>query len=166
MVNQCIDMSYLTQNTYDHFTIMMTLWKFSPFTFLVGLFFYIVEIGRGSTIPASRFWAYFRLLLLSITCSLVFLMGYGLICDVLDANIVNAQIQLNVSPVYDSSYPRFLCIQAVYLLSSVIGWVGTLLFMIFPLTSQTDFLVWGEFSKSDLENNAGEYVTQFQNSQF
>jgi hypothetical protein len=166
VVNQCIDLQMMSQVTVDHFSTMLLLWKFSPFAFLVGLFFFVVETGRGSEgLTAQRFYAYERLLIMGITASLIMLMAYGLICDVLDSAIIAANVRNNLSPVYDSSFARFMCIQGIYILASLIGYVSAGLFMIHPLTRQTDYLIWNDFSSMP-GNQPQDFVTNYQNDQF
>lgn len=165
IINQQIDAGMLTADTVEGLQAMLYLWAWAPIAFLIGTILYYYERAKGTDLAASAFFEYEALLIIAITSSLYLTWAYGMSADQLFYYLESNPITSNVLIQFDTSEMRATLIDLMYVALTVPGYLGTLLFMIFPITKQTDttwFLGSGEEEVAQSE----EAVTQFSPQQF
>jgi hypothetical protein len=144
-------------DTFNDLNIAVNIWKFAPIAFLCGLILWMFERAKGTNISAGLFYIYESVLVLSIFYSLIWIVCYGTVLDMI-LNVI--MLNPNFIPTYehwDVSVHVFRLARVVYMLIIAPAYLGTILFAIHPVIVQTDTLIYGEDGKG-----GDEFVTNFE----
>lgn len=166
IINEQIDAGMLSKDTQEHLQLMLSLWEYSPIVFLIGLILYTFERSKGTDLTASVFFEYEALLIIAITSSVYITWAYGMSADQLFYQLESNPLTSQVLYIFDTSEMRATLIKLMYVSLCVPGFLGCLLFMIFPITRQTDTTFFMGSEGDDAYLSGDESVTQYNPLQF
>jgi hypothetical protein len=148
---------YATTDTVNHLSTVLDLWRLSPAVFLVGLVLWTIERAKGTNIGAGLFYMYESVLLVCIIYSVILLVSYGTVTDMIIGTLLNNPLVIAVPVAYNPTNTVMVLVKIIYIICVMPAYIGSLLFAIHPIINQTDSLIYGA---SDEPN--GEYVTNFE----
>jgi hypothetical protein len=165
-LNREMDAGMLSKDTVSAYEKALGLWKTLPIFFLIGMILYFYERGKGTDLPASLFFEYEALLIISVFACMVLVWAYGLLVDTVFGSFYTSTAMNNISSMWERSRIIAICIKCVYIGCLIPGYVGSLLYMIHPVIRQTDNTFFDQPDEEAEAANEDEFVTPYQLQQF
>ena len=162
-INTLIDTSMFGSDAVAHYTLMEWIFAFIPFAFCAGTLLFMFERAKGGMIPMETYLAYVKMLVIGIVISIGLVFTIGLIFPYLENELINNIPIINMSnnaafaTIVSKMFDDMTFINnIVYIIAEFIGFVSTVIFMIFPVILQLDlgFNSVNMFRRDDTETQA------------
>lgn len=158
-MNRMIDEGLVSSDTADSYSLMLNMWRASPFFMLIGLVLFCYERSKGTTeLSSNTFFEYMFLMIISLVMSVYLVFGYGLALDSTVMNFEQIPFFTNIDSEWDTSGTRSLLISLMYWGCMFPGFLGSVLYMLHPILNQTEH---NFLSEGDEEAEEGEFVTYY-----
>ena len=114
-INREMDAGMLSKDTVDTYSKALGLWQTLPIFFMIGMILYFYERGKGTDLPASMFFEYEVLLIVSVFACMVLVWAYGLLVDSVFGSFYASQAMNDISPMFERSRVVSVCIKCAYI---------------------------------------------------
>jgi hypothetical protein len=163
LINIMIDNGQLSAATTEHIITMLNMWRASPLFFLIALILFGYERSKGESVDSGMFFSYQALMIITLLTSTYLTWGLGtstdVICNAFESNVWFTDYGAE----FDVSYARVICITLMYYCCMLPGFIGSILFMLFPILKQREnsFLDTTDEYNGGGGGGQGEYITNY-----
>lgn len=158
ILNDMMADNMVSQQTATAWNFMLSIWKATPFFFVIGLIIYSFERSKGTDLSTGAFFSYLFLMIVGIVASSYLVYGVGLAADGFTMAMDNT-IFTDISEIWDTSSKRDLLVSAMYYMSMFPALLVSVLFMFHPILKHTE---WGMSSTSNEPTTIPEYNTELE----
>lgn len=156
----------LSEDTVKYINYSIDLWQAAPLVFLLGLCLFVYERAKGTDLTPTMFYEYEILLVVGLFISILFVWVFGMTADMIFTALYSSPVISNIAPAWDSSDLVRLMLKMLYYVCLFPAILASILYLIFPVTKQTDNTFFNDGSEDTYSGYKGEGVTEYNPQQF